>query len=425
MTDVKSAKTIDLERRSVAENAVSLFIGRLISALSIWVALIILAKLAGPETVGIYALAQAICIPIAEIAKMGLKESRSSDVAEAFHSADYLRLRLIMAGVAICLIVAFGSLQADTTTILTVIVIYGLTRVVELMTDIRHAHFILVERLDYVGRSLCMSGPLALAALSIGFILTESLIVAVIGQLVAQLAVYLFYDLPLSRRVAQAREEDTPPWDIAKIARLARLTVPLAVGTALIMVGMFLPRLWVEAELGIAALGVFGPILAMAMAPDRLVNSMCLAMSVQLARDYTAGRRDLMLRRLGLVVAALLVLGLPAIVVCYFYGDALLTTIFSEEFSGNTLLLVCLAIAGLTRIIANVLAFGVIASRQFWWVTWQNAAVAIAAVVACYLLIGPYGLEGAGWCMVAIFSTQLVMSLIGLAAIPRPEKGES
>ena len=421
----KAHDPLDLKRRSVAANATSLFTGRLISALSIWMALIVLAKLAGPATVGIYALAQAICIPISEIAKMGLKEARSSDVAGEYHTTDYIRLRMITAALAITLMVASGSTQADTTTILLVIAVYGLTRVVELMTDILHAHFILVERLDYVGWSLCMSGPLALAALSLGYFFSGSLIVAVMGQFLAQLLVFTFYDFPLSRRIARAKGEydSRPPWDFGKIGRLARLAFPLTIGTAMIVVGLYLPRLWVGAELGIVALGIFGPILAMAMAPDRLVNSMCLAMSVRLAHDYADGRRDLVFRRLFKVVAALLLLGLPAIGACYYFGDEILRGIYSEDFAGYGGLLVCLAAAGLTRIIANVLAFGLIASRRFWWITLQNAGVAAAALLGCYFLIGPYGLAGAGWCMVLIFGTQLLLVSIGLAAIPaRPSE---
>lgn len=412
--------SIDLQRRSVARNATSLFMGRLISAFSIWIALIVLAKLSGPETVGIYALAQAVCLPIAEVAKMGLKEARSSDVAGEYQTIDYQRLRKVMAVVAIVLIVGAGMTQADTSTILIVIAIYGLARVVEMMTDILHAHFILVERMDYVGRSLCISGPLALLALSCGYYFTESLIVAVSGQFFAQLAVLVFYDLPLSRRIAHAKGEDgpKPPWDFGKLGGLARLAFPLAVGTAMIVIGSYLPRLWVGAELGVAALGIFGPILAMALAPDRLVISMCLAMSVRLANYYAEGRRDMVFRRLFQLVGVLLALGLPAIAVCYYFGEEILTLVYSEDFAAYGSLLVCLAAAGLMKIIANVLAFGLIASRRFWWISLQNAGVAIAALLGCVFLIGPYGLAGAGWCMVLIFGTQLVLVLIGLALIP-------
>lgn len=415
-----SSDPLDIQRRSVAANATSLFIGRLISALSIWLALIVLAKLSGPETVGIYALAQAICIPIADIAKMGLKEARSSDVAGTYLSVDYFRLRIITAVIAIVLMVGAGFTQADTATILTVIAIYGLARVVELIVDILHAHFILIERMDYAGRSLCISGPLALLALSLGFYASGSLIVAVTGQLLAQLSVLCFHDLPLSRRIAEARGEDRGPlkWDFGKIGRLARMAVPLTVGTALVVVGLYVPRLWVGAELGITALGIFGSILALALAPDRLVSSMCLAMSVRLAHNYSGGRRDLVFRSLFQVVAALLLLGLPSVAVCYYYGEQILTTIYSTEFSGNSTLLVLLAAAGLTRIIANVLSYGLIASRQFWWITLQNAGVAISALLACYFLIAPFGLIGAGWCMLMISGTQLVFVLVGLAAIP-------
>ncbi|OWK18877.1 hypothetical protein AJ88_03065 [Mesorhizobium amorphae CCBAU 01583] len=72
---------VDGGRRSILGNFRSVFIGRLFSSLSMWLALMLLAKLSDPTTVGIYALAQALCIPIGEVAKWGCaKSTRAAQV---------------------------------------------------------------------------------------------------------------------------------------------------------------------------------------------------------------------------------------------------------------------------------------------------------------------------------------------------------
>ncbi len=407
--------------RSVARNATSVFVGRLIASLSIWAALIILAKLSNPVTVGIYAFAQAICIPIAEIAKMGLREVRSSDVAEDYATADYFNLRLIAAGVAFLAMLAMGGLQGDTSLVIIVVALYAVSRVAELMSDVVYAHFQLVERMDHIGRSLCITGPLSLLALSLGYYMTESLIVAVLGQVAAHLLVLALHDLPISRRISAERGEGGQKlWNMPKLKRLAVYALPMTFGTALIMVGVYLPRLTVGNELGLAALGIFGPILALAMAPDRLINSICIALSVRLARYYADRRLDIVYLRLAQVVGILLVLGLPCIWICYAYGDVILRFIYTDAHAEHVTLLVMVATAGLVRVIANTLGFGLIAARRFWWFTYQNAVVAAVALFCCFFVIGRYGLDGAGWTMLAIFGTQLALVVIGLFTLRNP-----
>ena len=63
--------------------------------------------------------------------------------------------------------------------------------------------------------------------------------------------------------------------------------------------------------------------------------------------------------------------------------------------------------------------FGVIAAQRFWWVTAQKSVVAGAAIVACLLLIGPYGLVGASYAVLAINGVQFIVATIGLVQLGR------
>lgn len=409
-------------RRLGLRNFRAVFAGRLVSALSVWMALAVLAKLSDPATVGLYALAQALCIPIAETAKMSLRELRSSDTTQDFSFGDYLGLRLLAAAAALVLMLAAGLAQTGGGAVMLVILLYALARCAELVSDMVYGLFQAHERMEYIGRSLCFLGPLSLLMLAGGYWLTGSLLVAVAGQLAAHLAVLFCYDLPRGRQRARICGDDfRPRWRHPQLPRLARLALPLTFATLLIIIALYFPRLAVERMLGLTELGLFAAVLALAMAPDRLVNAMGVAASVRLARHFAAGRRAAFLRLLTTLTLGVTAGGLAGVLLCAFYGAQILRAVYTEAYAAQHVLLVWLMAAATLRGAANILRYGVVATRRFWWLSLQNGAAALVAVTSCLLLIPRYGLTGAGAAMALVFAVQLIIVLIALALALKPQ----
>lgn len=409
-------------RRSILGNFRSVVVGRLFASFSMWLALIVLAKLSDPATVGIYALAQAICVSIAEVARLGLRESLASDTQGTYRFGSYLALRLLATVVALALMLAIGLLQTNAPAVLFVVLLYALTRCLELVSDMIHGLFQAHERMDRIGWSLCLLGPLSLVLLSVGYWATGSLLVAVLGQLVAQAVVLAFYDLPMGQRLARTTPEHRllPIWDGRALASLAWQALPLALATILVMVAIYLPRLAVERSMGLAALGVFAALTALAMAPSRLVASMGIAASVRLAQHHAAGDTAGFLALLGRLVLPVASLGALGVVVAAGFGDAILRSVYSADYAAHGDLFVWLVAAATLRCVADVVKFGNIASRRFWWLTAQYGVVALTALIACASLIPPLGLTGAGIAVFLTFASQLLTALIGLAcSLPR------
>ncbi len=404
---------------SILANFAAIFFGRLFSALSMWLALVILAKLSDPVTVGVYALAQVTCIPISEIAKMGLREIQSSDVDDDFPFGDYLGLRIVATGVALVAMIGAGLLQSDTRSALLVMVVFALARCVEMISDIVYSLFQKHERMDYTGLSLCLTGFLSLGALAIGYLATGSLVGAVLGQLCAFLLVLSFYNVPRARHRLEVIGDGSlrPHWSRAALSRLTLRALPMTIAILMAMVAQILPRLAVERELGLAALGIFAPIMALAMAPDRLVNSLGMAISVRLARVFAAGETRAFLILLGRFVLGVGAFCVVGIAVVALYGDAILHVVYTSDYGAQGELLLLLTVAVSLRLIANVLRFGLIAARCFWWLTVQTVVVAVVAVAACLWLIPDYGLRGASLSVLAIAAAQLVAAAIGLGAV--------
>jgi O-antigen/teichoic acid export membrane protein len=408
-------------RRSILRNFGSVFFGRLFAAFSMWLALVVLAKLSNPETVGIYALAQALCIPVAETAKMGLREIRASDTVGTYRFGDYVGLRLIATSVALLVMLGAGLVQDAAGLVFWVIALYALTRCLELLSDITYVLFQAQERMDYIGWSLCLVGPLSLLLLSLGYWVSGSLVVAVLGQVLAQAIVLLLYDLPVGRRRAAVTGEALRPiWNPPALRALALQSVPLVFASVLVLIALYVPRLVVEHSLGLTKLGYFAAILALAMAPSRLVNSMGMAVSVPLARLHANGQRGAFLRFLGRMVLAAAAFGLVGVVLGAAFGEAVLRVVYTEQYAVHAELLVWLIAAAALRFMADVLQFGMIASRRFWWIATQYGVVAIVALVSAWALIPSHGLTGAGMTMVLIFLAQLTVISIGLLCnLPR------
>lgn len=407
--------------RSVFSNFSAIFVGRLISSLSMWIALVILAKLSDPATVGVFVLAQAICIPIAEIAKMGLRDVRVSVERRMFNFGTYVGLRLISVGATFICIALVAGLLGQSAMVSSVIIIYGATRCVEMLSDLVYSNFQLSERMEYIGRSLCAVGPLSLILFAFGFWSTGSLVVAASGQLLAYSVVFLLYDLPKGNQISAFDSADGmhPVWSRADIFRLARTAVPLTFATLLIVVAQFVPRYAVEGFLGRATLGIFAALLAFAMAPDRLVKSLGVAVSVRLASMFVNGQlREfiLLLAKISLIV----IVGSAILTfVCVFAGESILTAIYTEDYARQNQVFVILIVAASFRLVANILRLGLVAARSYWWTSVQSGAAAIVAVSGSLTLIPQYGLVGASVTILLIFFAQLVFSFFGVVATVR------
>ncbi len=402
----------------IGRNFRAIFVGKFIAALSMWLAIMILAKMSDLATVGTYALAQAICIPLSEIGKMSLREVRSSDTRDLFPFGTYVGLRILTAGGVFAAVVIVGGFQSENPQVFMVIAIYALIRCVEMLSDMIYGLFQAQERMEYIGRSLCLVGPLSLLLLAAGYAMSGSLIVAVLGQLVAHLSVFLFYDLPNGRqRMSEGfpgQEGLAPDWNPGMLYRLARLALPLTFATLLIMIAQHLPRVAVEHFLGLSALGLFAAIMSMAMAPDRLIQSLGVAISVQLARMFADGNLRRFVILLGSVLVAVLLCGLAGIAVCFVLGETILRTVYTEAYADQSPLLIMLVAAVCFRLMANVLKFGLIAAQRFWWLTLQSAVSAAVAIGACAVLIPHRGLQGAGLAVLMIFSAQFITSFLGM-----------
>ena len=171
------------------------FAGNVVYAACQWGMLVVLAKLGSPEMVGQFALGLAITAPLFVFSGLKLRAVQATDARREYCFGDYLSLRLIMIGMALLATMGIVLVVGYDRETALVILLIGLTKSFDLMSDIIYGLLQQNERMDRVAISRVIQGVLQIAALGATLSLTVNLAVGVTALAVASGTVTVIYDV--------------------------------------------------------------------------------------------------------------------------------------------------------------------------------------------------------------------------------------
>ncbi len=385
--------------------------GNIVNALSQWGMIVILARMGSEVIVGQFVLGLAIAAPIMAITMLQLRHIQVTDAAHEYDFADYFGVRIgwtIVGLLAIALWAWIGGYDAQTAW---VIVLVGLTKCIDSVSDIVRGLFQRVERMDYSAVSMMLRGPGALIALIALMWWTGNLALAVGAMAAVWLVSFVCYDALKAVRVLStqkpSRQRFRPRLTRDVVVQLSWLALPLGIVMALISLQANMPRYILEAYGGAEALGYFGAMAYPMMAGLMVVGAMGQAASPRLANDfrqnlpaYRTQLRKLLTLGLGLgvaLVAGTILLGRPFLSL---YGASY--TAYFHEF-------IVLAIAAAIQIIGSCFGYALTAARVFRTQVMLTGGSCFAATVAGFLLIPQWGIMGAALTMLATAMVTAIM----------------
>jgi O-antigen/teichoic acid export membrane protein len=407
-------------------------LGNLVYAGSQWGILVALTKLGSAAMVGQFTLGLAVTAPIFMLTNLQLRQVQATDAKMLYRFQDYLGLRLlctVLAWIAATAITVSSGYRYPT---LAVILLIGLAKGLESVSDICYGLFQHHERMDRIAFSLMIRGPLALSGLSLGIWITHSAIGGVLGLILAWGAVLLGHDLPYSVRFLSAGSAEDP-WDKRnqllllfksgfqplkpywgpKLWPLIRLAFPLGLVMMMFSLSSNLPSYFIAANLGQNAeteLGIFNAIAYITVAGNIIVNALGDAASPRLAKYYDAGQRSaygvllLQLVGIGIVIGALM-LGVAMV-----GGSSLLSLIYSPAYAQRQPLFVWLMAGSGIQYVASFLGYGMTAARYFRVQVPLLLTSMICLALACLWLIPTQGLIGAAIALMVAAVVNLLMS---------------
>ncbi len=407
-------------------------VGNGVYAFCQWAMLSVLARMGSSVAVGQFVLGLAIASPITALAMLQLRNVQITDVQRKYKFSDYFGTRIVWTIVAMIAIIVWGTLASDDRTTLWVVVLVGLMKGVDSLSDIVRGLFQFRERMDLNGISLMTKGALSLLALALAMKLTGSVVVAVAAASISWFVAFVAYDLTIAKRLLQsdALTDSSsglrPRFLLPSIARLSWISLPLGIVMALISLQTNIPRYVLESHSGTKLLGYFGAIVYPMMAGMMVTTALGQSASPRLARyfadDLTAFVR--LLLRLSMISGAL---GLALILGTHFLGAWTLGVLYGPEYASYEREFVVVAIAWGIQLVSSCWGYGLTAARCFRVQVVLSIVSCLATLAASSAFIPQYGVMGAALAVlitsltVAVgFSLTMFWVVRTARAVPRP-----
>lgn len=401
--------------------------GNTIYAACQWGILILLAKLGSPEMVGQFALGLAVTAPVMGFATLKTRLVQATDARHLYRFGDYLGLRLVTTGAALLLIVGTAAVGRHHRETAWVIIAVGIAKASECLSDVFYGLQQQHERMDRVGRSKMIRGPLSLLALGIGVSSTGRLLWGVVALALAWTAVLVGYDVPRGRLTLRSEAQSgfrpletddgktgiRPTWQMRTLATLAWLALPLGVVVALDSLRVNVPRYFIARYMGEYELGIFAAMAYLKQAGNMVVIALGLSACPRLAQLYAARKkreyRELLLQLTG--IGGLL--GGLGVLVAWAGGREILALLYRPEYAQHSHVFILLMVAAAIDYVATVLDYGINAARYFRVQTPLFLAVTGSVALVCLWLVPGLGLRGAA--LAVLVST--VVRLVGTLSV--------
>ena len=404
-------------RFSLRRNVSWTILGNGVYAASQWGILIVLARLGGPEVVGRFALALAITAPVMIFSNLALRQVLVTDAKYSYLFSDYLALRVIMILLALIVIVAITWFSCYRGEMAMVILAVFLANAFEALSDIFYGLHQRNERLDFVACSLMLRGPLGLVALACGYYLTDALVIGVFSMAITWAAIWLMYDIPISRRWRQPVNDPQGKTSLGREqagrwARLAWLAFPLGLATMIASLNTNIPRYFIEYYVGIYALGIFASMAYLVVAGGMVINAVGQAASPRLANYFAEQNTQAFIRLLGKMELIALALGGAGILAAALFGREILMLLYGPDFAEQGDVFVWVMLSAAVIYMASFMGYAMTALRIFRMQPMLLTVVAGINTLGCFLLIPQFGLVGAIWGWISAVFFQFLLSLL-------------
>lgn len=408
------------EKKSIKRNFSFTFIGNAIYALTQWLYLMIITKTTSPTTVGQYTLGLAVTAPIYMLLNLQLRSILATDVKKQFQFGGYLGLRLVTVGISlliISVIVFFGGYSPATSVI---VLLVGLSKGIESISDVIFGKFQAEERMDIISKSLIFKGLLSLFISSLLLLITNSLIISLIGLNVSWLIIMLLIDIRNLYKFTGFK----PNFNYHVIFQIIKISLPLGIVMMLLSLNTNIPRYFIENQLGLYELGIYAAIAYIVMAGNTVISALGQSASPRLAKYFANENKSGFVKLLGQILLFGLFISGLFIITVIFFGKLILQLIYTSEYSEYQYIFLLISIGAGISFISSFMGYSITAARNFKVQPFIAATVILVTIISCYFLIPTYGLLGAAISYILSSLIQCMLNSIVILTTVRQMKNK-
>lgn len=365
-----------------------------------WLLLVIIARLADPGALGQFTYALALTGPIIVFAQLNMRAYMSTDTKSEFAFKDYRGARLVGVTLALALIVAVALFKQDTGLALSVVVLVGLYKAFESLSDVHFGAMQKREVFRDIAVSVALHGVLAVLALGVVLWWTGDLAKAVAAVAVIWLILLLAFDIPNATRVMRA-QPDPESAASGSVWQAMVACFPFGITVALMSLRINVPVYFIEAQLGVEQVGYYSAVAYFIVAGRLVTGSLVQTTAPRIARFYNGGEmaslRTLLFKVLGIMVG----LGVAGVLVAWVLGALVLRIAYGEAYESFASLLVLVMCAAAVGYFAQLSGMCLTVARYRRMLIVSNVLGTASVALAAWYLVPMRGLEGGALALMA------------------------
>lgn len=376
-----------MSKKSYIWNTIASSLNSAISA----VLLLVVIRILGVESGGIFALGYSIAQMMSTIGYYDMRAYQASDVSNVYLFGDYFFSRVITCSVMIVVSFAYVGFRGYYGIKFAIVFLLCIFKMTDALEDVYHAQLQKLDRLDIAGVMQTMRLIVCIIVFIFALQMTENLLLCCAIMTVISILMATIPDIYLINKY----EPQHISFDRKKVFGLLSACMPLCVGSYLALYIGNAPKYAIDTYMSNADQSYYNIIFL----PSYMINlfsGFILRPTVTtMARDWNESRYRVFLKHITKLFFTVIVLTMFALLVAYMFGIQILGAFYNVDIDSYRPLLLLLLAGGGFHALGIVTYYAITITRKQKYMLIVNALVAALAFFGSPVMVARLGLYGA------------------------------
>ena len=369
--------------------------------------LIVITRLNGVGDSGLFSFAMSLSVVFWAISLWGGRTYQVSDVKKEFSSGDYIVVRFISSLIVAVFSISFCILSGYDLIKTELIMVLVSFKILESIADSMYGVLQIHNKLYIVGISLTMKSVFGFMIFAIVDILTKNIVYGALSIFIVNIAVVIFYDIPLMKHVESV---GLTKKNIMQAGKIMKKTAEVFVVVFLTMFSLNIPRYFLD-KYHYDQIGYFG-IMAMPITLLTLFISFVLQPNVvnlsELLKEKKVKEFTKIVSKIDFITFTL---GILFVVSSYLIGVWVLNTVFGIDINNFRIDLTIMVIGAVANAFVSIYVNLLIILRRFKGQFYTLLVTNILAVILSVYLIDRLAMLGSVLVFMIISFLQAIILL--------------
>lgn len=358
--------------------------------------MVLISKNLGVAELGVFSLGLALSAPIMLFSNFGTRILWITNVNNGMSFRLFRNARIISSLVGLTVFLIFITLYTQNPDYLPIMALIAMTKVIENNADIYYANFHKRAKQKLICISLLVRGSLGVIGMALGCVLFHSLLIATIMYFIMWCIAHFLIEYVFSKSAIDMGPSSNK-LSKNQLTWLVKQGAPLAIGLFLVNLNMNIPRIVLEKQHGLEAIGIFSALYFFIQTGSVVINSIGQVILPILSSLYDKGQMKqhlaISLKTFGVVFSFSAI----GVFFSYFLGDYFLNLLFNEEVAAYASLLWVFFLLSPAQYLISIMNPIIASTKKNMSLMWCQLVMLLLVAVLSFTLIPVYNITGAYW----------------------------